>query len=51
MISQAEIVLTLALTKGYSMIPSSTQHANLINNPQAQQLQISNEDITLIDEL
>lgn len=47
----AQIVLAWGLAKEFAVIPSSTKRENLISNLQAQQLQLSSEDIDLIDSL
>lgn len=47
----AQIVLAWGLAKAFAVIPSSTKRENLISNLQAQQLQLSSEDIDLIDSL
>ena len=47
-VSSAQIALAWALQKGYSVIPSSTQALHLQHNLQAQQLQLSTEEMQLI---
>ena len=47
----AQIVLAWALAKEYAVIPSSTKRENLKSNLEAQKIQLSNEDIDLIDGL
>ncbi|HDB1447955.1 TPA: 2,5-didehydrogluconate reductase DkgB [Vibrio cholerae] len=47
----AQIVLAWALAKEYAVIPSSTKRENLKSNLEAQKIQLSSEDIDLIDDL
>lgn len=47
----AQIVLAWALAKEFSVIPSSTKRENLMSNLEAQKIQLSSEDIDLIDGL
>lgn len=46
--NSAQIALAWALQLGYSVIPSSTQAAHLLQNLQAQQIQLSAEEMQLI---
>lgn len=50
-VTPAQIVLAWALAKEFAVIPSSTKRENLISNLQAQQLQLTSEDLDLIDGL
>lgn len=50
-VTPAQIVLAWALAKEFAVIPSSTKRENLISNMQAQQLQLTSEDLDLIDGL
>jgi len=47
----AQIVLAWALAKDFAIIPSSTKRENLMSNLDAQKIQLSHEDIELIDSL
>lgn len=47
----AQIVLAWALAKEYAVIPSSTKRENLKSNLEAKKIQLSSEDIDLIDDL
>ncbi|MCH7335618.1 2,5-didehydrogluconate reductase DkgB [Acinetobacter sp. NIPH 2699] len=47
----AQVALAWALQKGYTVIPSSTKRENLISNLQAQQLQLSVEEMRMIAQL
>jgi len=50
-VTPAQIVLAWALAKKFAVIPSSTKRENLISNLQALQLQLTSEDLDLIDGL
>ncbi|AEH35145.1 2,5-didehydrogluconate reductase DkgB [Vibrio anguillarum] len=50
-VTPAQIVLAWALAKEFAVIPSSTKRENLISNLQAQQIQLTSEDLDLIDGL
>lgn len=47
----AQVTLAWALSKGYSVIPSSTKRDNLASNLKALQLALSDADIAKIDQL
>lgn len=47
----AQVALAWALTKGYSVIPSSTKRENLASNLKAQHIILSREDMLRIDQL
>tara|TARA_R110001583_G_scaffold8952_2_gene42234 strand:+ start:9041 stop:9517 length:477 start_codon:yes stop_codon:yes gene_type:complete len=47
----AQITLAWALSKGYSVIPSSTKRDNLASNLKALQLALSDADMAKIDQL
>ena len=49
--STAQIALAWALQKGFSVIPSSTKHENLIANLKAQDIQLTAEEMQMIAEL
>ncbi|WP_293761980.1 2,5-didehydrogluconate reductase DkgB [uncultured Aquitalea sp.] len=49
--SPAQVALSWAMNKGYSVIPSSTKRENLAGNLLAEQLRLSDEDIRAIDGL
>jgi 2,5-diketo-D-gluconate reductase B len=44
----AQVVLAWALQRGFAVIPSSTQRANLASNLLAQQLRLSDDDMALM---
>ncbi|MBF4302839.1 2,5-didehydrogluconate reductase B, partial [Vibrio anguillarum] len=46
-VTPAQIVLAWALAKEFAVIPSSTKRENLISNLQAQQIQLTSEDLDL----
>ncbi|MBF4343357.1 2,5-didehydrogluconate reductase DkgB [Vibrio anguillarum] len=50
-VTPAQIVLAWALAKEFAVIPSSTKRENLISNLQAQHIQLTSEDLDLIDGL
>ncbi|HHX8273841.1 TPA: 2,5-didehydrogluconate reductase DkgB [Vibrio diabolicus] len=50
-VTPAQIVLAWALAKEFAVIPSSTKRENLISNLQAQQIQLTSEELDLIDGL
>jgi 2,5-diketo-D-gluconate reductase B len=49
--SSAQIALAWALQKGFAVIPSSTKREHLIANLQAQQIQLTKDEIVAIAKL
>jgi 2,5-diketo-D-gluconate reductase B len=49
--SPAQVALSWSLAKGYTVIPSSTQRANLASNLAARSLELTPVDIAAIDRL
>lgn len=49
--TSAQVVLSWAISKGYSVIPSSTQRENLASNLASMVLKLTNEDIRQVDSL